>query len=459
MPTRSARLAVVLVALAASGVSLQVALADPQVASGAPSSAPALQTAKSDSLFALHVQATDVFQYHPAFNSPFQGANSLKGQAETANTVNAALFVGLHPWQGGQFWLDVEMNQGFAPSNTLGVAGFVNGEGAKVGHNSPYYRPQRLFWRQTIELGGGEAEGDAGLFDFGGETTKNRIVITLGKFSLTDVMDDNQYAHDPENDFLNWALIDTGSFDYAADAWGFSAGGVVEWYQGDWTLRGGFMDLSTVPNQAALTPELRQFQTDLELERRQSWFGREGKIKLLAFDTYGRMGRFDDALRLAQVTGRPPDTALVRRYATRFGVSLNIEQPVSDDGGLFLRAGVDQGQYEPYEYADIDRTVAVGGSLTGARWGRKDDTLALALVVDGISKVHEAYLAAGGLGILVGDGRLPRPGAEAIVEAYYSLAVIKGVHLTLDSQTIVNPAYDRDRGPAEVIGVRLHGQY
>jgi high affinity Mn2+ porin len=284
-------------------------------------------------------------------------------------------------------------------------------------------------------------------------------VITVGKFSLTDVVDDNAYAHDPQNDFLNWAIIDTGSFDYAADAWGFSYGGIAEWYQGDWTLRGGVMALSLVPNQAELTPGFRQFQPVVELERRQKWLGREGKIKLLAFVTDGKMGRFDDAIALSQLTGQPPDTALVRRYATRSGISLNVEQPVSDDAGLFLRAGWDQGQFEPYEYADIDRTIAAGGSIAGDRWGRKDDAVALALVVNGISKEHEAYLAAGGLGILVGDGRLPHPAAEAIVEAYYSVAVIKGVHLTIDSQTVANPAYNRDRGPAEVLGLRLHGQF
>jgi high affinity Mn2+ porin len=412
-----------------------------------------------DRWWAVHVQATDVLQYHPAFHSAFQGANSLKSHEETSNTVNASLFVGARPWKGGQFWFDLDLNQGFAPSNTLGVAGYVNGEGAKVGHHSPYFRPQRLFYRQTFELGGGQEEVDPDLFEFGGETTKNRLVITVGKFSLTDVVDDNQYAHDPENDFLNWALIDTGAFDYAADAWGFSQGGIVALYEGPWAFRGGIMDLSKVPNSAELTPLWRQFQWDGEVEYRQTWFGREGKVKVLGFASRGQMGRFDDAVRLAAELGRPADTALVRHYRTRLGVSLNVEQPVSEDGGLFLRAGWAQGQYEPYEYADIDQTVAGGGQVSGAKWGRKDDAVALALVVDGISKAHEAYLAAGGLGILVGDGRLPHPGAEAIVEAYYSLAVVRGVHLTLDSQTVVNPAYNTDRGPVEVLGLRLHGQY
>ena len=139
--------------------------------------------------------------------------------------------------------------------------------------------------------------------------------------------------------------------------------------------------------------------------------------------------------------------------------SLPLVRSLQILGGLFLRAGADQGQYESYEYTDIDRTVAGGGQVDGARWGRKDDTVSLALIVNGISKAHEAYLAAGGLGILVGDGRLEHPGPETILEAYYNLAMVKGLHLTFDSQTIVNPAYNRDRGPAEVIGLRLHGQY
>jgi high affinity Mn2+ porin len=442
--------------------SASAALADdpqPPASPAGQSAAAPVDKSVGDKWWAIHVQATDVLQYHPAFRSPFEGTNSLKANPETANTVNGSFFAGVQPWHGGQFWFDLDLNQGFAPSNTLGAAGYVNGEGAKVGHHSPYFRPQRLFFRQTFDLGGGDDDVDPDLFEFGGKTTKNRLVITVGKFGLPDVMDDNQYAHDPENDFLNWALIDTGSFDYAADAWGFSSGAAAELYEGAFTYRAAVMDLSQVPNSGIMTPWFHQFQLDGELEYRQTWFKREGKIKLLGFVTRGMQGRFDDAVALAEATDAIPDTSLVRHYRSRPGIALNIEQPISDDGGLFLRAGWDDGSYESYEYTDIDRTVAGGGSLTGARWGRKDDTVALALVVNGISKQHETYLADGGLGILVGDGRLPHPGPEAIVEAYYSLAVIKGVHLTFDSQTVINPAYDRDRGPAEVLGLRLHGQY
>ncbi len=440
--------------------------ADPAPAAGAsPPSQPAPSDQSTDKKddpdrwWAVQLQGTDVAQFKPAMPSPFSGANSLPGPGTQNNTLDASVIVGVRPWKGAQVWFDEDMNQGFAPGNTLGVAGFVNGEGAKVGHETPYYRPQRYFFRQTFELGGGDDKVDPDMMEFGGPTTKNRVVVTVGKFSLTDVMDDNQYAHDPKNDFLNWAIIDTGSWDYAADAWGLSEGAVVEWYQGDWTLRGGIIDMSTIPNAGELAPHFGEFQWDGEVELRQKWFGRDGKVKLLGFDSRAMMGTFADALALAAATGETPNAARVRHFRSRLGISLNIEQPISDNAGFFVRAGLDQGQVEPYEYADIDSTVAAGVSVNGAKWGRKDDTAAIALVVNGISKEHQAYLAAGGLGILVGDGQLPHPGPESILEAYYSLGVFKGVHVTLDSQTVVNPAYNRDRGPAEVIGLRIHGQY
>ncbi|HTX51210.1 MAG TPA: carbohydrate porin, partial [Caulobacteraceae bacterium] len=165
------------VALAAVGL-VAPCRADP--ASG-DAAAPS-ETTAPDKVWAIHVQATDVLQYHPAFRSPFEGPNSLSGREQTANTVNASFFAGLRPWRGGQFWFDLDMNQGFAPSNTLGVAGYVNGEGAKVGHHSPYFRPQRLFYRQIFELGGGEDDIDPDLFEFGGKTTRNRLTLTVGKF-------------------------------------------------------------------------------------------------------------------------------------------------------------------------------------------------------------------------------------------------------------------------------------
>jgi len=170
------------------------------------------------------------------------------------------------------------------------------------------------------------------------------------------------------------------------------------------------------------------------------------------------MGRFEDAIQLAQATGQPADIAAVRRYTSRGGLSLLLEQQVSSDLGVFARTGMANGNIEPYEFTDIDRTAAAGLSLKGKRWGRPNDTFGLAGIVNGISGVHQAFLNAGGLGILVGDGRLPNPGSERIVEMYYSLPLFSW-RLTLDYQFIANPAYNRDRGPVSVIGTRLRAQF
>ena len=409
--------------------------------------------------WAVHGQLTNIWQYHPEFRSPYQGKNSLDHLEHVNETADATLYLGVKPWTGAQFWVDPEINQGIAPSGTEGVAGYVNGDGSKVGKIHPYFRIQRAFLRQTFDLGGDATKVGPDQNVLGGSDTANRVVVTVGKFDVTDIFDDNKYAHDARSDFLNWSLVDAGTFDYAADAWGYSFGSAVEWYQGDWTLRGGLFDLSTEPNGKDLTPWFGQFQLDAEIERRFKLAGHDGKLKLTGFMSRGRMGTFADAIALGQATSSIPSTGAVRKYQSRFGVSLNLEQEITKSIGFFARAGAYQGNVEPYEYADIDDTVQAGFSFSGDKWGRKDDAFAIAGVVNVISKIHQEYLNAGGLGILVGDGKLPHPGPEEIVEAYYSVGVVKGIHVTFDVQGVDNPAYNRDRGPVPVLSARLHGQF
>jgi high affinity Mn2+ porin len=283
--------------------------------------------------------------------------------------------------------------------------------------------------------------------------------VTIGKISPPDIFDANKYAHDSRQDFLNWALVDTGSYDYAADAWGYTVGAVAEWYEGSWTARLGVFDLSATPNSTQLDAGVGQFQWQGELEKRFQIHGEGGAIRLTGFLSRGRMGRFADALALAAANGTTPDIAAVREYRSRGGIGVSLDQQIRDDLGLFVRAGLAGGDVEPFDYTDIDRTAALGLSLNGKKWGRGGDTVAIAGVVNGISSVHEAFLAAGGLGILVGDGRLPHPGPEQILESYYDAEIRKFLHIALDYQFIDNPAYNRDRGPVSVFGARLHIQF
>ena len=202
--------------------------------------------------FILHGQTTFIEQYAPPFHAPYHGRNSLGSNAgrETWDTMFSA---GFKLWQGAELWIDPEIGQGFGLSNTEGIAGFSSGAAFKVGASVPYPRLQRTFVRQTIDLGGETQKVDADQNQFAGSQTADRLVVTVGKFSVSDVFDTNKYAQNPRKDFMNWALVDAGSFDYAADAWGYTYGASAEWYQGSWTLRGGLFDLSVAPNSAIWT--------------------------------------------------------------------------------------------------------------------------------------------------------------------------------------------------------------
>jgi high affinity Mn2+ porin len=407
--------------------------------------------------FAVHGQTTFLEQYDPPFRSPYTGTNSLIPN-EGRETFDATAFVGWRLWNGAELWVDPEIDQGFGLSATVGVAGFPSGEAFKLGESVPYARVPRAFIRQTINLGGEEQKVDGAANQFGGTQTANRLVLTIGKFGVTDIFDNNKYAHDPRGDFMNWSLIDTGTFDYAADAWGFTYGAAAEWYQGDWTVRGGIFDEPVAPNSTDLDPTFSQFQWVGEIERRYELWGQPGKLAITGFLTRARTGSFADAIALAATTGTPADITAVRQYRSRGGVSLNLEQQVTEELGVFARAGWADGDIEPDAFTDIDRTAAAGLSLAGKQWGRPDDTFRIAGVVNGITKIHEQFLNDGGLGILVGDGMLPHPGPEQIIETNYTLPV-SYFKLTLDYQFIVNPAYNRDRGPASVIGARLHSDF
>ena len=414
-------------------------------------------TPPASDVWSVHAQSTFLYQYAFPFRAPYRGSNSLDSGAGR-ETWDVTFYTGLRLWQGAEFWVNAEIDQGFGLSGTVGVAGFPSGEAYKVGANDPYTRLPRMFIRQTVGLGGEQEKIEGTANQLAGSQAKDKLVVTIGKFAVTDIFDSNKYAHDPRSDFFNWAIVDTGTFDYAADAWGFTYGAAVEWYSGPWALRAGLFDLSIVPNSTQLDPRFEQFQMIGELERRYSIWGQPGKLAATGFLSRGRMGRFSDAVRLASTTGDAADVALVRQYRSRTGLSFNLEQDLWPGVGVFARAGWANGSVEPYEFSDIDRTLAAGIVISGKPWGRADDTVGIGAVVNNVSDQHRAYLDAGGLGILVGDGMLPRPGAEKIIEAYYSFPVLSW-RATLDYQFIDNPAYNRDRGPVSVFGTRIRKQF
>jgi high affinity Mn2+ porin len=416
----------------------------------------------------IHSQATLVWQGYPTFHSAFEGTNSLPGRGQGRETFDLTFFLGLPLWQGAEVWVNPEIDQGFGIGNTHGVAGYTTAESFKLGSNYPYARFERYFIRQTLNLGGEikQVEEDLNRYDLA--HTENYLVLTIGRYYVTDIFDTNKYANSSKNDFLNWSLINIGSFDYGGDGWGTTYGATAEWYQDRFTFRGGYFDMSITPSGGgdsaqgtALDPTFQQFELIGEIEERHQFLGQPGKFKITGFIIRGRTGNFREAVLLSKATGLDASDALAvtRRYISRPGASINLEQQLSENVGFFARAGWVNGNVEPWDVTDIDRSLQAGLSISGKKWNRPNDTIGIGGVINNIFKPHQAYFNAGGLGIIIGDGMLPNPRLEKILEAFYNYTLTKTTLLSFDYQYVANPAYNGNRGPVNVFAGRLHWQF
>jgi hypothetical protein len=401
-----------------------------------------------------HGQATWVWQRKPAFNAAYDGPNSLSTAREHAYTFSATAFLGYQPQPGLEFWFDPEMVQGVPFSNLHGLGGFPNGEQQKTSGPNPTFYRARLLVRKTWSQGGAAQKLDADDNRFALATTRRRFVLTAGNLAVTDIFDDNAYSHDPRTQFMNWAFMTHGAWDYAADARGYTWGVAGEWYHDEWVLRlGRFMQPQESNGLPLDTRIFKYYGDQVEVEHGHKWWGRDGKLRLLAFRNRANMGSFEDAL--AAAGGGTPTLANVRRPQTKIGAGIALEQELTDQLGLFARASYNDGKTETYAFTEIDRSLSAGLSAKGNWWGRPADSAGIAMVSNGLSSEHRAYLAAGGLGAFLGDGAL-NYGRERIAEMYYSLGLAKNLWFSFDLQHITNPGYNRDRGPANFLSVRMH---
>ena len=405
-------------------------------------------------------QSTYVWQSKRPFSAPYTGPNSLVTAREKSYSFTATAALGLRPWPGAEFYLNPEAAQGVPLSNLTGLGGFTNGEMARTsGPDLTLYRA-RAFLRQTWGLGGGTEQLESDFNQLAGSVDKKRLVLTAGNLSVTDLFDDNDYSHDPRTQFLNWALVTHGAYDFAADARGYTWGAAID-YRGDgWAVRAGRFIQPKEPNGQALDRRIfRHYGDQIEIERSHAIGTLPGKIRLLAFRNRAVMSGFRDALDQAATAGGAPDINAVRTgERSKKGVGINLEQQVTAQAGVFARAMWADGKTETYAYTEIDRSVSVGTLVKGGAWGRAKDTVGVAVARNGLSGAHRDYLAAGGLGFFIGDGRLNyRP--ETIVEAFYNVNIIKDSYIAFDWQHIRNPAYNADRGPVNVFTVRLHTEF
>ena len=407
----------------------------------------------------FHAQNTDIIQYHPRFHAPYSGPNSMDNGSEMQNTESLDVLLGRRLWQGAELHLDGMAWQGFGLSKTFGAAGFPNGEAFRVGTKTPDFTLSRVFIRQTIGLGGEQEAVEDDALHLAGKQDVRRITLTFGKLSVKDIFDNNAYANDPRTQFMNWSLMANGAWDFPADSLGYTQGFAAELNQPEWAVRYGIFQVPARSNMM----EHDWHMTDawsmvLELERRWKLDEHPGTVRLLSFVERAHMGSFAEAVDNSLASGTPADIVATRAYRCKFGFGLNAEQEVIQDIGVFARLGWNNGQSEPWAFTDVDQTASLGVSVKGSFWGRKNDTVGLAGVLNGISQTHREFLALGGTGILAGDGTLTY-GIEKIVETYYDWQVWKTVHVTLDFQFIENPAFNSDRGPVAVVGGRLHWEF
>jgi high affinity Mn2+ porin len=409
--------------------------------------------------FQVHGQTTFIEQGYPRFHSPYQGQNSLPGGGQGRETWTTTALIGWRPWEGGELYFNPEIDQGFGLAGTLGLAGFPNGEAQKAGSQFPKFRPQRYFFRQTIGLGGEQETVEDGANQLPGKRDINRITITVGRIAVGDIFDTNAYAHDPRADFMNWALWEAAAYDFPADLPGFTRGAVVELNRKDWALRAGVFQVPQEPNSDVLV-----FKTGgaiVELEDRYTIFDHAGKLRLGAFANRGRTGNYNEALAIAAADPSIDiNSAMLLTRAQRFksGLYANLEQAINKDVGVFARASWNDGQNEILSFTEIDWSLSGGVSVKGNKWGRSDDTFGFGGAIDGLSGPHRAFLAAGGLGLIIGDGKLNYR-KEKVLETYYAYKIDKSTTLTFDYQFFVNPADNADRGPVSVFAARLHAEF
>jgi high affinity Mn2+ porin len=410
----------------------------------------------------IHGQTTYIQQGYPAFRSPYLGENSFTPWAQSRATWTASAFIGVRLWDGGEFYYNPELLQGFGLHDTTGAAGFPNGEAQKSNFPYPHYSTSRLFVRQTIGLGGEQQTIESGYGQLSGKKDISRITFQIGRFAVHDVFDANSYAQDSRADFMNWSIWAAGAFDYPADKVGLGYGAVAELNQKHWAVRAGYFLVGNEPNSNHFDMRLGSRGGYVaELETRHAVFSQPGKVRFGVWANSYFAGSYSGALDLTAMNpDLDPTDALVltRKGRSKYGYYVNVEQAITETMGVFGRWSWNDGKNEIMAFTDIDYSLSFGTSILGTAWGRPADRIGLAGAINGISQDHRDYLAAGGLGILVGDGRLNyRP--ENVLETFYALNIAPGAVLTFDYQLLVNPAHNADRGPVSVFSARAHAEF
>jgi high affinity Mn2+ porin len=413
-----------------------------------------------ESWYSAHAQSTVVIQKHGGFHAPYQGQNSLLEREPASTSATGTLFLDMRLWEccgsSTELVFNPEFSGGLGFSGVTGIAGFPNIEIVRVGVPEPTPYIARLFVRQIWGLGGEKEKAEDEPNQIAGQRDVDRITLTVGKFTMTDIADNNRYSHEGRTQFLPWSFAYNAAWDYPANVRGYNYGVGLEFNRKDWALRYAIMGEPTVANGKEIDPHFTEaFGQVVELEQRYQVCDRRGTVRYLAYLNRAHMGDYAEALAAMPVN---PNVTATRDYRYKYGFGLSWDQELTKDLGIWSRLGWNDGHTESWAFTAIDRLFDVGLLLKGSCWCRPNDAVGLAFGINGLEGSHRAYLAAGGLDFIIGDGAL-NYAPEQILEAFYSLEVRKGIYVSADFQEVNHPAYNADRGPVSVMSMRVHFEF
>ncbi len=407
----------------------------------------------------LSGQINIIAQAHPSFPAAYSGPNSMQPQAQVAASRVLTLYTGAELTPNTQVILDIESAGGHGLSDGVGIAGFPDLDVVRTPDlgQTPYLA--RFLIERTLPLGGGTIEADRDFLSLSHSIPARRLDLWAGKFSLVDFFDQNSVGSDSHLQFMNWAIDNNAAFDYAANTRGYTWGAMVEYDDRHWGARFGEAMMPKIANGENLDADLaRAHSESYEVEFYPTLLhGHHTALRLLSYVNHADMGSYREAIHEFEqgLTATPDIVATRRQGQVKYGYGVNAEQEFAHGLRMFTRWGWNDGRTESFAYTEVDRTASAGGDISGANWRRSLDKFGAAFVVNEISGDHREYLALGGQGFMLGDGRL-NYGLEQIFETYYTAHLWRGVFASADLQHVTNPGYNRDRGPILVGSLRLH---